>query len=145
MKEFEKELDLFLKEKNLKLVFIKNLYEFNTHFYEITIDGKNLDTNLLQNLNYEILEKFDKYIPDNYSISITTKGIETKIDNIEDLKFYINEEIEFVSPQYKGKGILKSFDEEYFYFEIKEKTRKKEIKIKQNNLSKLKLAYKKGE
>lgn len=145
MKEFEKQLSLFLESKNYKLLFIKNLYEFNTHFYEITIDGDYLNTEVLQNLSYEILDKFDQYIPNDYSISLTTKGIETKIDDIDDLKLYQGYEVEFVSPQYKGKAILKSFDEEYFYFQIKDKTRLKEIKIKPNNLSKIKLAYNKGE
>lgn len=145
MKEFEKQLSLFLELKNYKLLFIKNLYEFNTHFYEITIDGDDLNTEVLQNLSYEILDKFDQYIPNDYSISLTTKGIETKIDDTDDLKLYKGYEVEFVSPQYKGKAILKSFDEEYFYFQIKDKTRLKEIKIKPNNLSKIKLAYNKGE
>lgn len=139
----EKLIDI-LNENNYILFSLKKIKDIyiNEFVTEIIVDKKDhsiITVEEIEKLTNTILTELDSYIKEDDLISISSIGIDYPIDDIEQLNNLIGYEINFTSPQYKGLGIVKSIDLEYVEIEIKDKTRKKILKIKKNNLSKIRL------
>lgn len=144
MNEIKDILNSFLGEIEYKLIDIKKVFDhdFKINVLQIFVAKKNnqkIDSDELGQINKLIFEKIYDFIPDDYTLEVSTKGIYFKPKTLDDLFSLINQEIKFTSPQYKGIGKIIDVDKvnQIVTFEILEKTKKVTTKIKFNNLSKM--------
>ncbi len=115
----------------------------------VFIDSENnIDINDCENvskdLSYEPM--FDLNLGDDYILEVSTPGIDRKFFNINQLKAYIGEELEFKTRvSYEGRrkfsGKLLSCDDFYFFIISKSDSNKLKFKFSDIDLCKLKPNY----
>ncbi|MDR2828422.1 MAG: hypothetical protein LBV51_03275 [Acholeplasmatales bacterium] len=87
------------------LVSVKEKIEYNVKILEVVLDG-NIDSSNLEETHLEIASKIDSLLDDDAYLEVTTPGLESPINSIEQLQNNTNKYIYFESDVYCGNADL---------------------------------------
>ena len=139
LKKIKKDLESFLKEKDLHLFDCS----FNKHekIFSILID-ETLNMDELEKVSNELSIFMDKYDDefDNYILDVSNVGIERPIRNDEEILKAINSYIYIKTNDKELNGTLKSFENDKLVISYKDKTRSKEITLNKKDIKKIRYA-----
>lgn len=130
-----------LNKYNYKLYSVKYKTEFGARILEVLID-ESLTHDELEPLHHEILDAVDKDLNDKDFLEVSTLGAERPIENIEEASKAIGSYIYIISDFYKGNATITNIEDDKIVIEVIEKTRKKNFKIRFDQLSELRYAVK---
>ncbi len=142
LKEIKKIIEKEIKSYGLSLYDLKTKREFNMSILEISLDGDNLDSNLLTKVTEVILDEINDLIPDNYYLEVSTPGAERELRSLEEVSKHIGSYIKFVSDKYNDVGVLEKVENGTLFVKINIKGRFKVIEIPYDELNKINLAVK---
>lgn len=149
----EKVLELakpIAEELDYELVDIEYLKEGKNWFLRLYIDqpsGVSLDdcTKFSERLSMKLDEKPDNFIPHAYYLEVSSPGAERPLNTDEDINNAVGKYIYVKLYQMIGvdnafEGHLKEVTDDSIIMTVKVKTRKKDVEIKRDNISKARLA-----
>lgn len=125
--------------------------EFSTNIISIIIDDPvsfTIDIDEVAQINLEILDVVNDYIPDNYYLEVTTLGIERALVTENDFKRAIGQYIYLTTYQKQTEafnlkemnGYLLNYNEKEIEVEIELNKRKKIVTIAKDQIAKIRLA-----
>lgn len=149
----EKVLELakpIAEELDYELVDIEYLKEGKNWFLRLYIDqpsGVSLDdcTKFSERLSMKLDEKPDNFIPHAYYLEVSSPGAERPLNTDEDINNAVGKYIYVKLYQMIGvdnafEGHLKEVTDDSIIMTVKVKTRRKDVEIKRDNISKARLA-----
>lgn len=138
----------------IKASLSKDLLELGYHLYsldykkkekilEVLID-ESLDLNEITNLSEKVSKLMDKYDEDfdEYLLDVASAGCEREIKTEEDIKKAINSYVYLKTKDLEINGTIKSYEDGVIEIEYLDKTRKKNTKVKVNDVKELRYAVK---
>lgn len=138
------------EELNYELVDIEYVKEGKNWFLRLYIDqpsGISLDdcTKFSERLSEKLDEKPDDFMPHAYYLEVSSPGAERPLNTDEDINNAIGKYIyvklyNMIGINNSFEGHLKEVTDDSIIMTVKVKTRKKDIEIKRNNISKARLA-----
>ncbi|MFP4186628.1 MAG: ribosome maturation factor RimP [Acholeplasmataceae bacterium] len=139
----KEKLNPILESKGLTFHSIRRKREFGENIVEVLIDGFPIDSNMLEGIHRELIDKLsDDDLDPRYYLELSTVGLERPITTKDDLALAIERYIYLESPKYRGNGTLKAFDGETIELYINDKGRFKTISINYRYASKIRFAVK---
>jgi ribosome maturation factor RimP len=135
-------LEPLLTAEGLRLYSIKSKRMFGQPVAEILVesDGPISSDQLTRIHTKLLLDVPDDVIPDDYSIELSSIGIERPLETKEDLKKAVGKYIFLASPLYKGNGDLLAFDDETIVLKVNLKGRMKTLNIRYADASQIRIA-----
>ncbi len=138
-------------EKELINVVLRK--EFGVNFISIVIDDPvtfTLDIDEVADINREILDLVNDYIPDGYYLEVTSLGVERELLNESDYEkakgkyIYIKtyQKLEVASGEKEIYGDLIDVTPDAFIVDMKQKQRTKQIEVPKQSVAKIRLAIK---
>lgn len=135
---------------NYELVEVEYVKEGKNWFLRLYIDqpsGISLDdcTKFSEKMSEVLDQKPDNFIPQAYYLEVSSPGAERPLNTEEDINQAVGKYIyvklyEMIGTDNAFEGHLKEVDDESITVTIKVKTRKKDVVIKRDNISKARLA-----
>lgn len=122
--EFIQEYNLNLHEVKLKNFFGKSIIQILVYNDEIAIS-----TDQLEKVHKRILQIDKSLIPDNYSIEVSSLGLEREIVEYNDYERNLGNYIYLKSDFYKGEGYLVDLNKDEIILMIDKNKNKNKIKI----------------
>lgn len=137
-----------LEEKNLELVDVEYVKEGSNWFLRVYVDKDGgIEIDECGYVSEQLSEKLDKIDPikEPYFLEVSSPGVErplkTKTDIEKHIGYYVNIRLyEKIENEKEYEGTIISFNEDVLTLEVKIKTRKKEIQIPFDKISKARLA-----
>ncbi len=105
------EINKIFKQHNLVLYSLEKTKIGNDSGITVLIDNT-LNSNELELIHKEVLEKLDNLLPDDYYLELSTLGIERPLKTIDELEKNIGEYIYFESNIYSGNATLEKVIDE---------------------------------
>ncbi len=149
----DKVLDLakpLAEDLGYQIVDVEYLKEGQNWFLRVYIDqagGVSLDdcTQFSEQLSGLLDQQETNFIPQAYYLEVSSPGAERPLKTAEDLKqavgSYIHVKLyEMIGPDNAFEGHLKEVDQDTITLTVKVKTRKKDVVINRDNISKARLA-----
>ena len=118
-------------------------YSKKERILEVLID-ESIDLNEISKLSEKISKIMDKYDEefDEYLLDVASAGCEREIKNEEDIKKAVNSYVHIKTEELNIDGTLKAYKAGVLEIEYLDKTRKKNIKVKEEDVKKLRYAVK---
>jgi ribosome maturation factor RimP len=149
-----KELSIpVVESKNLELVDVVLRKEFGVNVISIVIDNPEtftMDIDEVAEINSEILDLVNDFIPDGYYLEVTTPGIERELKTEKDFNRAIDKYIYIKTYQKidnafglkEINGYLKEVLDEEYVVEVLHMGRRKIVNIQKSAVAKIRLAVK---
>ena len=149
-----KELSIpVVEKKNLELVEVVLRKEFGVSVISIVIDNPEtftMDIDEVAEINSEILDLVNDYIPDGFYLEVTTPGIERELKTEKDFSRAIDKYIYIKTYQKidnafglkEINGYLKEVLDEEYVVEVLYMGRRKVVNIQKSAVAKIRLAVK---
>lgn len=138
------------EELNYELVNVEYVKEGKNWFLRLYIDqpsGISLDdcTRFSERMSEVLDEKPDNFIPQAYYLEVSSPGAERPLNTAEEINNAVGRYVyvklyQMIGPDNAFEGHLKEVDEETITLTVKVKTRKKDVVINRDNISKARLA-----
>lgn len=139
----KEKLTNIIEGTELEIFSIQPKKEFGEHILEILLDGKNMTTLQLEAIHQKLYDALDDDdLEDYYFLELSSVGLERPIRSFDELKKHIDSYMYFESSAYKGNATLLQIEDDVCTFKINLKGRMTKIKIKYEELNKLRLAVK---
>lgn len=120
-----------LSDYNLKLYSVKIKSDYGVdNIIEIIINKDEIESKVQEEIHLKILDEINDIMPDDSYLEISSRGLEYKLETIDDIKNNIGCYIYIVSDYYKGYCILSDFNDDILEIEYKIKNKVKKINIK---------------
>lgn len=118
-------------------------YSKKEKILEVLID-ESIDLNEISKLSEKISKIMDKYDEefDEYLLDVASAGCERDIKTKEDIKKAVNSYVHIKTEELNIDGTLKSYKAGVLEIEYLDKKRKKNIKVKEEDVKKLRYAVK---
>jgi ribosome maturation factor RimP len=143
IEKIKEKLIPILKRSDLEIYSIRTKKEYGEKILEILIDVETMDINLLEKIHLEFAEQLtDDELDPDYFLELSSLGAERPLKTKEDLLKAVGKYIYLVSPQFKGSGTLKAFQNDILFLEINDKSKLKMIEIKFDDASKMRTSVK---
>lgn len=141
-----------VENHGLILVSVEQLEDLGVNLIRITVDNPDsfdVDIDDVADITRLALDEINDLIPDGYYLEVTSLGIERVLNTDEDLSKAIGKYVYLklkqsneVLKNTEAYGDLISFDEEYIKVNCVNKTRRKEINFKKEEIKLIRLAVK---
>lgn len=138
-------LDQLLDAEGLRLYSIRSKRMFGESVAEILVDADGpVSSDQLTRVHLKLMETMPPgVIPDDWSVELSSVGIERPLLTKDDLKGAVGKHIFLSSPVYTGNGDLLAFDDdETIVLKVNRKGRIKTIDIKYADASQIRIAVK---
>jgi ribosome maturation factor RimP len=142
--KIEELLNPYLNDNDLSLYSIEWVKEFGSKILRVCIDKKgginSDDLALVNNYLSEKLDSYEKEMPDDYMLEVSSPGAEKELRNEEEVLESVGMKVNVktLTDEYEGK--LLSFENGILVVSINLKGRIKKIEIEYNTIKKIRLA-----
>lgn len=142
LKEIKRIIEEKIKEYGLSVYDLKKKREFEMSILEVSLDGDQLDSELLAKMSEIILEAINDLMPDDYYLEVSTPGAERELRSLDEVIKHVGSYVRFVSDKYNDVGTLEKVENEILFVKINIKGRFKVLEIPYRELNKINLAIK---
>ncbi len=142
LKEIKRIIEEKIKEYDLSVYDLKKKREFEMSILEVSLDGDQLDSELLAKMSEIILEAINDLMPDDYYLEVSTPGAERELRSLDEVIKHVGSYVRFVSDKYNDVGTLEKVENEILFVKINIKGRFKVLEIPYRELNKINLAIK---
>lgn len=142
LKEIKRIIEEKIKEYDLSIYDLKKKREFEMSILEVSLDGDQLDSELLAKMSEIILEAINDLMPDDYYLEVSTPGAERELRSLDEVIKHVGSYVRFVSDKYNDVGTLEKVENEILFVKINIKGRFKVLEIPYRELNKINLAIK---
>ena len=137
-------LNPYLKENGLSFYSLEWVNEFGSKILRICVDKKgginSDDLALVNNFISERLDEYEKDMPDDYMLEVSSPGAEKKLRNEDEVKDSIGNKVNVKTLNAEYEGKLLSFEDGILVVSINLKGRIKKININYSEIRKIRLA-----
>ncbi len=142
LKKIKELIEAVILNEDLSLYDLKTKKEFNLSILEVSLDGDNLDSELLSKMNELILDEINDFLPEDYYLEVSTAGAERELRSLDDVKKHVGSYIKIVSDKYNDEGTLEKVEDNILFIKINIKGRFKVVEVPYEDLNKINLAIK---
>lgn len=137
-------LNPYLKENGLSFYSLEWVNEFGSKILRICVDKKgginSDDLALVNNFISERLDEYEKDMPDDYMLEVSSPGAEKELRNEDEVKDSIGNKVNVKTLNAEYEGKLLSFEDGILVVSINLKGRIKKININYSEIRKIRLA-----
>lgn len=133
---------VILEHAALELYSIRTKGEFGMSILEIVVDGDDLSTDHLGDVNRKINDAIDDILPDHYYVEVASPGAIRPIRSLDEAHRYIGKYIHFKSDRFNEEGTLEKIIDNVLYIKVNLKGRFKTFEVKYEEISTLETAIK---
>ncbi|VEU80500.1 ribosome assembly cofactor RimP [Haploplasma axanthum] len=135
-------LNKILEDYEFTIYSVKTKKEFGEKILEILLKGKNITTDVLEQIHTKLFENLEDDLDDDYFLELSSVGAEYPLNSLDEVMEHVDGYVYVETKDFKGVGLLLEVNNNELVIKYNQKGQFRKIKIEYDDVLNIRTSVK---